>query len=249
MEEEDDEAVHRKGISHERTFAPMSSWSDLCNKLETITLSLVHDLRERNLMPKTVTLKVKLASFDILTRALTRNMAFVFDPNSTQSSSPQELVDISVNLLKEAKRDRDKMNKGRFTVRLLGVRCSNFQLHKETQFSLDKYCQTTCRPPPIINPYASPKREVLASNSTNCLEETSSPKEDAKKAPHGNLGQISCPMCNKIFPSDQNHALNTHIDSCLNATTIRELCKEETVSADERAKKKQKRTLNDFFTS
>ena len=153
VEEEDDEALQRKGISHERTFAPIGSWSDLCNKLETITLSLVHDLRERNLMPKTITLKVKLASFDTLTRALTRNVAFVFDQNSTQSSSPQELVDIAVNLLKEAKRDRDKMNKGRFTVRLLGLRCSHFQLHKETQFSLDRYRQTTCRPPPIINPY------------------------------------------------------------------------------------------------
>ncbi len=68
MEEEDDEAFQRKGISHERTFAPISSWSDLCNKLETIMLSLVQDLRDRNLMPQTDTLnlKVKLASFDIL---------------------------------------------------------------------------------------------------------------------------------------------------------------------------------------
>ena len=257
VEEADDEAIHRKGISHERTFAPISSWSDLCNRLEMITLSLVQDLRERNLMPKTVTLKVKLATFDILTRAVTRNTAFVFDQNSTLSSSPQDLVDIAVNLLKEAKRDRYKMNKGRFTVRLLGVRCSNFQLHKETQFSLDKFRQKASQPPPILNPYASPKREVVAANSnevvaansTNCLAKISHPKEEAKDAPPRNLGKTSCPMCNRIFPSDQNHALNAHIDSCLNASTVRELCKEETVSADERAKKKQKRTLNDFFTA
>jgi DNA polymerase kappa len=236
-EDDDDEAIHRKGISHERTFAPTSNWSDLCNKLETITLCLVQDLRERNLMPKTVTLKVKLASFDILTRAVTRNVAFVFDQNNTQSSSAQELVDVAVNLMKEAKRVRDKkLAKGCFSVRLLGVRCSNFQLHKETQFSLDRYRRKTSQSP-IINPYASPKRDVVA-NSTN---------EEAKDAPSLNLGQISCPMCTRIFQSDQNQELNSHVDSCLNAPTVRELCKEETASADERAKKKQKRTLNDFF--
>ena len=243
-EEEDDETLHRKGISHERTFAPISNWSDFCNKLEGITLSLVQDLRARSLMPKTVTLKVKLSSFEILTRAVTRNVAFVFDQNSAQSSSPQDLVNVAVNLLKEAKRDREKMNKGeRFTVRLLGVRCSNFQLHKETQFSLDRYRQKTCQSPPINNPYASPKREVVAAYTKT------PPKGEAKNASTSNVGQISCPMCDRTFPSDQNHALNTHIDSCLNAVTVRELCKEETVSADERGKKKQKRTLNDFFTT
>jgi len=250
VEEDDDEALHRKGISHERTFAPTSSWSDLCNKLEAITLSLVQDLRARCLMPKTVTLKVKLSSFELLTRAVTRNVAFIFDQNSAQSSSPQALVDVAVNLLTDVKRDRDKMNKvGRFTVRLLGVRCSNFQLHKENQFSLDKYRQKTCQPPTVINPYASPKREVVAAYTTVCPAKKSSPKGEVKNASPSNLGQISCPMCDRVFPSDQNHALNTHIDSCLNALTVRELCKEETVSADERAKKKQKRTLNDFFTA
>lgn len=244
VEDDDDEAIHRKGISHERTFAPTSNWPDLCNKLETITLSLVQDLRDRNLMPKTVTLKVKLSSFDILTRAVTRNVAFAFDQNNTQSSSAQDLVDVAVNLMKEAKRDRDKLAEGCFSVRLLGVRCSNFQLHKETQFSLDRYRQKTSQSS-IINPYASPKRDV-ATNSTNCLAKKSSPTEEAD-VPPCNLGQISCPMCNRMFHADQNHELNAHIDSCLNAPTVRELCKEETACADERAKKKQKRTLNDFF--
>ena len=83
-----------------------------------------------------------------------------------------------------------------------------------------------------------------------CLAKTSSPKEGAKDAPPRNIGQFSCPICKRSFQSDQNHALNAHIDSCLNASTVRELCKEETASADERAKKKQKHnTLNDFFIS
>lgn len=216
------DALQRKGISHERTFAPTSSWPELCNKLSNITQSLVEDLRQRNLMPKTITLKVKLASFDIITRAVTRNVALSFDQNSTQSASAQDLVDIAVTLLKEAKA---KTGKSGFSVRLLGVRCSNFQLEKETQFSMDRYCQKTTAPLPTGNPYASPKRNTKV-DSTN----------------------VYCPMCNKSFLSDQNDAINQHIDACLNASTVRELCREENVCADERAKKKKK-CKNDFFVA
>ena len=247
----DDEAIHRKGISHERTFSPTNSWSDLCNKLETITLSLVQDLRKRALMPRTVTLKVKLSSFDILTRAETRNVAFDFKLNKSYSASAQDLVDVAINLLKDAKRDRDKTAKGRFTVRLLGVRCSNFLLHKENQFFLHEYCQIPSQSTTVPNPYEIPKRDTAAS-STNGSANTTSSSNEGKMANFVSLqdeAQTCCPICNKTFHPNQNHVLNAHIDACLNASTVKELCKEETVSADERAKKKQKRTLNDFFVS
>ncbi|KAL7450090.1 hypothetical protein ACHAWC_002073 [Mediolabrus comicus] len=245
-EDADDESggadvLQRKGISHERTFAPTSSWSELCNKLSNITQSLVEDLRQRNLMPKTVTLKVKLASFDILTRAVTRNVALSFDQNSTQSASAQDLVDIAVTLLKEAKAKTD--GKSGFSVRLLGVRCSNFQLEKETQFSMDRYCQKATVPLPTGNPYASPKRNAKV-DSTKPL--ASIQEEAASETPPSN--HVCCPMCNKSFLSDENDAINQHIDACLNASTVRELCREENVCADERAKKKKKKCINDFFS-
>lgn len=149
------EALHRKGISHERTFSPTSSWSDMCTRLEGITLSLVHDLRERKLKPKTITLKVKLANFDILSRATTRAVALFQNCNDRQSA--RDLVNIVVNLLKEAKRDYEYGGGGKkgkiasssasvpnsgpspFSLRLLGVRCSNFQLERDNQSSLDQY--------------------------------------------------------------------------------------------------------------
>ncbi|KAL7528374.1 hypothetical protein ACHAXR_002412 [Thalassiosira sp. AJA248-18] len=143
-----EEALNRKGISHERTFSPTNSWSDMCNRLEGITLSLVQDMREKSLRPKTITLKVKLANFDILTRATTRDVA-LFQNCSNHRQSSQDLVDIIINLLKEAKREFENgggaANKAKkmavstaktgsplFSVRLLGVRCSNFQLGKDT---------------------------------------------------------------------------------------------------------------------
>lgn len=227
------DALQRKGISHERTFPPTSSWSELCNKLSNITQSLVEDLRQRNLMPKTVTLKVKLASFDIITRAVTRNVALSFDQNSSQSASAQDLVDIAVTLMKEAKAKTAKCG---FSVRLLGVRCSNFQLEKETQFSMDRYCQKATAQLSTGNPYASPKRNTKVDSTKPPV---SIQKEAASKTPPRN--HVYCPMCNKSFLSDQNDAINQHIDACLNTSTVRELCREENVCADERAKKKKKR--------
>ena len=102
-DESDDaeEALNRKGISHERTFSPTSIWSEMCTKLEGITLALVQDLRR--LRPKTITLKIKLANFHILSRSTTREIALFENCNQRQSSI--DLVDIVINLLKEAKHE------------------------------------------------------------------------------------------------------------------------------------------------
>mmetsp|Transcript_13349 Transcript_13349/g.23437 ORF Transcript_13349/g.23437 Transcript_13349/m.23437 type:complete len:391 (-) Transcript_13349:12-1184(-) len=294
-----EEALHRKGMSHERTFSPTSSWSDMCTRLEGITLSLVQDLRERNLRPKTITLKVKLANFDILTRATTRDVALFQNCNDRQSS--QDLVDSVINLLKEAKREHEhggstKKSKialpipntnSPFSVRLLGVRCSNFQLEKDNQSSLDRYrtvahLDNADEPPDLLasrsrdsnnspmvkNPYLSPqamplrekilgneaKRSTTSSKRTLYTSSPSVPKPDCAKMSTETTGvdeissKVQCPICQKHFQIDKhgNAEMNAHIDACLNATTVKQLAKEETKCADERTKKKRRR-LADFF--
>ena len=278
-----DETLHRKGISHERTFSPTSSWSELCTKLEKISLCLVHDLRERNLRPKTITLKVKLSSFDILTRATTRDIALF--QNCNNSHSPQDLVDIVVHMLKEVKREHNnrsptKMSQSSnnpgspFSVRLLGVRCSNFQLNEDNQQSMHRYqifqnlinaenhpnCDNNS--PIVKNPYVRPKiftsnNEKLSTDPSihNLLPPSdqklpSAKKVAAKTSDETELGgtRLQCPICNKYFESDEdgNAVLNAHIDACLNATAVKQLAREETVCADERMRKK-KCKLTDFF--
>jgi len=161
----------RKGISHERTFTPTSSWSEMCTKLEAITYSLVKDLTERDLKPKTISLNIKLANFEVLSKAMTRAVAFFSHGYNSRES--RDLVDVVVKLLKEAKRTyqekatkksekilsikpggvdgggkqnsfKDENNKGggeTFCVRLLGVRCSNFQFEKDNQSLLHRFCK------------------------------------------------------------------------------------------------------------
>ncbi len=170
----------RKGISHERTFTPTSSWSEMCMKLEGITHSLVKDMMERDLKPKTITVNIKLANFEVLSKATTREVAFF--SRGFNSVESRDLVDVVVKLLKEAKRAyREKSKKSEntlliklsgvnsrakqnsfndgnnksggdtFSVRLLGVRCSNFQFDKDNQSLLNRFCKAEKDNPTSIN--------------------------------------------------------------------------------------------------
>ncbi|KAL7552403.1 hypothetical protein ACHAWF_015638 [Thalassiosira exigua] len=275
---EAEEALQRKGISHERTFSPTGDWTAMCMKLERITHCLAQDLRERSLRPKTITLKVKLANFHILTRAATRDVALFQNCNDRQSS--RDLVDIVINLLKEAKRqhlsDATK-SEVPFSVRLLGVRCSNFDTKKESQLSLDQYrimghaSEFSSSPVPpqkdggsfdsersrMKNPYISPK-------ATQTLRENSPKRTESRRSLYKTVSpsdvkldsvqevaldaQIQCPLCHKCFQTRKhdNAMINSHIDACLNASTVKELVKEESLCAKEEARKKRRR-LEDFF--
>ena len=55
---------------------------------------------------------------------------------------------------------------------------------------------------------------------------------------------VECPLCNLKFPVCENDALNRHIDTCLNKTTVRQAVRE--ASRDEPAGKKR-RQLTDFW--
>jgi len=289
-EDDDDteEALHRKGISSERTFSPTSDWTVMCTKLEGITMSLVQDLRKKCLRPKTITLKIKLANFDILTRATTRDIA-LFGANN-QRQSAQDLVDIVIRLLKDAKQEYDKKNKAPaepstkrspFSVRLLGVRCSNFQIGKDNQSSIRAFNHyqvakssedidkasadsSSDKRSPVKNPYSpkptnrqvnkkkvnskmSPKHSLGGNkpSPSNLKDDSNITSTENSNTDFGT--EVQCPICQKYFKSGKVD-INAHIDSCLNAATVKQLAKEETHEWNLRNKKK-KRKLGDFFGS
>ena len=260
-EDDSEESVQRKGISHERTFSPISDWTYLCTKVETIAHSLIQDLKERNLRPKTITLKVKLANFDIISKSTSREVA-LFQPGNIQQSS-KDLVDVVLKLLKEAKISYSSSHNDSFAVRLLGVRCSNFQTTRDTQISLDRYCgknspfeaseqlgkksESQSHVSPIVaNPYTtSPKRcndSRIPSGKT-----TASPLQNNPRVKTDIV--VQCPICGVSLNSgNDNSIINAHIDSCLNASTVRQMTKEETLVADGKyMKTKRKRSISDFF--
>jgi DNA polymerase kappa len=263
-----DESV-RKGISHERTFSPISSWTDLLTKVETITHALIEDLKERSLRPRTVTLKVKLANFDIITKSFSREVA-LFQPGNMQHSS-QDMMDIVLRLLKEAKSSHSISHNEPFAVRLLGVRCSNFQVSKDNQISLDRYCSTmtshdatkatnqqskkqesqTDSSPVVFNPYkASPNRSIIAQREVK-NSKSLTPLYEQKPNSKVTTKSVQCPICGILLSSgSDNNAINAHVDTCLNVSTVRQLAKEETTFADlKEEKSRKKRCLPDFFNT
>jgi transcription elongation factor Elf1 len=64
---------------------------------------------------------------------------------------------------------------------------------------------------------------------------------------------LICPICGtsiQSISSNDNNAINAHIDACLNAKTVKQLAQEETLYADLKGgKPKKKRSLADFFNT
>ena len=111
-----DASLDRKGISRERTFSPQGVWSKILEYLNIVAQSVSKDMQDRNLIARTVTLKVKLKSFEVVTKckSLSKGQAF---------NSFEDIIPVVLQLLIDIKRECSKSS---FVVRLLGVRCSNF---------------------------------------------------------------------------------------------------------------------------
>ncbi|CCD62143.1 DNA polymerase kappa [Caenorhabditis elegans] len=97
----------RKSISVERTFSPTSDFNILLEEHQEICRMLEEDVRKSGIVGgKTVTLKLKLSSFDVLTRSLTP---------SDVVKSLEDIQKFSLELLEKEKGKE---------IRLLGVRLS-----------------------------------------------------------------------------------------------------------------------------
>lgn len=248
----DDEGVGRKGISRERTFASGRSWSEITDMLEKIARKLAEDMRFKNLWARTITLKVKLHTFDVMSRSRTLL-------RGDCAQHPDELVLISSELLKEVKQ---QFKGATFSVRLLGIRCSNFQGEQERsdtcQMNIKQYFlngngakgSNSRSMIPLVcegkqQDIVFPLRTLTRGNTNGC-----------RKGPHDVLltngiqdvpmsnDTVHCPMCGKSFDANNNAGLNMHVDDCLNRSAVQAAAREETLLAQPRKKQR----LTDFFT-
>ena len=117
-ENKGDGESHQKGISRERTFRAESSWTILNAKLEDIARLLSKDMQRKQVLAHTITVKVKLDTFDVLCKAKSL-------PRNVYTQKPQELVNIASEILQQLRASQQAQSKARFTCRLLGIRCSN----------------------------------------------------------------------------------------------------------------------------
>ncbi|GAX23658.1 DNA polymerase kappa [Fistulifera solaris] len=140
-EQEESKGGGQKGISRERTFRPGHSWNEINARLEDIGRLLSSDMQRKSFWAHTITVKVKLHTFDVLSRARTL-------PRGVFVQSPEDLVRHSTELLAEVRHEFMASPEHRskpFSVRLLGIRCNNFRHEQETestgwdQLNLDQF--------------------------------------------------------------------------------------------------------------
>eukprot|EP00948_MAST-09A_sp_MAST-9A-sp1_P001084 g1084.t1 len=104
----------RKGISAERTFHATSSSSFILNKLHELALRLSKSLHEERLQARTISLKWKMANFEIFIKSQSSKKEFFFSADSIFNA---------VHALFRTNIERTSMLKDR--IRLVGIRLSN----------------------------------------------------------------------------------------------------------------------------
>mmetsp|Transcript_15434 Transcript_15434/g.31885 ORF Transcript_15434/g.31885 Transcript_15434/m.31885 type:complete len:383 (-) Transcript_15434:34-1182(-) len=133
--EETSSSEHQKGIGRERSFQPESNWTQLNTRLEGIARLVAEDMTRKSIVGHTVTVKVKLETFDALSRSQSQK-------RGVYVQNPEELLTIAGGLfaaMRAAYLNKESKNtsKKKFSVRLLGIRCSN--LIEESSFQARKH--------------------------------------------------------------------------------------------------------------
>lgn len=250
----------QKGISRERTFSQNDCWTALNSKLEDLAHLVAQDMSHKKVLAHTVTVKVKLDTFDVYSRSKSLERGVYIQ-------AQHELAAIVAPLFAQIRADHlNAKGKRTFTCRLLGVRCSN--LVEEDDFSntaqetLDKFlCKSVPSTlkiasarliaPPVLG-YPIPgkgqgtkpldsfvSKDTPQAGSTT-TSQCSSPKEESHQ-------YVECPLCQRKFPAMENVALNQHIDTCLSGSTVRQAVRDtKDLPAKEEAPKKRHR-LTDWL--
>jgi DNA polymerase kappa len=146
----EEETHGQKGISRERTFQSGRSWAEINSKLEDIGRLLSKDMVQKKLWGHTITIKVKLHTFDCLSRARTL-------PRGKFLQGADDMVTVATDILREIRKEfKGGDGGGQFNVRLLGIRCSNFQGDEErtdaSQMNIEKFLES--KPQAVQSPPA-----------------------------------------------------------------------------------------------
>ncbi|KAJ7096363.1 IMS-domain-containing protein [Mycena epipterygia] len=208
----------RKSIGAERTFPPLGDKQKILEKLEEVCAELESDMEESQWTGRTITLKYKLDSFEVFTRAKS------FD---RWISKKEDLFAIGQELL---------LAELPLTVRLIGLRVTKLKdLHSpDLSIGIKRFFDTANSSSPNKKQKISVSSDAASGSSTEAyapiqFEEldsventkpTSSRKPDSKsrQLPNERETQI-CPVCGKKAPL-QNDAFNAHLDSCLSREAI-----------------------------
>jgi DNA polymerase kappa len=258
ISDDQDETLTQKGISRERTFQSGKPWNEVLAKLDDIARLLANDMQRKGLWARNLCVKVKLHTFDSLTRSHTM-------PHGVYLHDYDEIFKHAHNLLCQIK---GSFKGPEFSIRLLGIRCSGLlteddkKSFKETtlEYFLDKSPRSqatvrrACSPLKESNELRSTKQTSLelvlpaAGKQPSSIQSPSAQDNEMLADKMDATGHVYCPLCQKMFSATANAKLNRHIDACLNSASIREAVRETEVNLKSPpTKHTTKRSSLDYF--
>ncbi|KAJ5096436.1 hypothetical protein NUU61_005792 [Penicillium alfredii] len=223
------ENYERKSVGTEATFHEIGDKEELRAKLRWAAEELEKDLARTQFKGRTLVLKVKLHTFEVLTRQTAPPRA-VFQA--------KDLYAFALPMLVKLEKDIPGMK-----LRLLGLRCTNLvstkkvdinffglaaQTKPSTGSTVDEKAECEIGTEEAFETAA--RQEVQ--DEMNDLEQlsqeaaggpdTSEPEITSSTGPNSShLEQWECPICARLQDAD-DRAFNDHVDFCLSRQTIRE---------------------------
>lgn len=226
------ERYERKSVGTETTFHEIGDKQELRSKLWWAAQELEKDLGRTKFKGRTLVLKVKLHTFEVLTRQTAPPRAL---------SVAKDLYAFALPMLTKLEKEIPNMR-----LRLLGLRCTNLVSTKKVGL---EFFGVTSRPKPVLestpdtNAEPDPSTEEAFEQAAHQemqdemdhLEQLSQEMSDSKepdiseensmiKPTEPSTPQIvywDCPICSRPQPADDK-IFNDHVDFCLSKDTIRE---------------------------
>jgi DNA polymerase kappa len=227
------ETHERKSVSTESTFHEIGDKEEFRTKLWWAAQELEKDLARTQFKGRTLALKVKLHTFEVLTRQTSPSRAV---------SLAKDLYSFALPMLVKLEQDIPGMK-----LRLLGLRCSNLVSIQKVGinfFGVVSHPKPASAPPLVPNVSGNADHEIDAEEAfeaaarqevqdeMNDLEQlsqdisevsaTREPEEPAVPAVVEEPPLWDCPICGRPQTAD-DRTFNEHVDFCLSKQTIREV--------------------------
>ncbi|OJJ96221.1 hypothetical protein ASPACDRAFT_125768 [Aspergillus aculeatus ATCC 16872] len=241
------ENYERKSVGTERTFHELGGKEELRARLWSAAEELEKDLARTEFKGRTLVLKVKLATFEVLSRQCQPSRA-VF--------TAKDLYAFSLPMLEKLEKEIPDIK-----LRLLGLRCTNLVSTKKVGI---EFFGVAPRPKPAVEPSTddNPDQEIGAEEAferaarqelhdeMNEIEKLSqevseSADVDGKPAQNTTPAYWDCPICLRPQVAD-DRVFNDHVDYCLSKQTIKEAVqgaiehvREETPPAASKSRKRK----------
>ncbi|QDS68589.1 hypothetical protein FKW77_000709 [Venturia effusa] len=217
----------RKSVGTERTFHEISGKLEFRDKLRHIADELEDDLKRTEFKGRTLVLKVKLHTYEVLTRQTVTPFAV---------HKADDLYRFGLQMFTKLEKEIPGMK-----LRLMGLRCTNLVSMAKGDVDFFGLQRQKSTEKPMVATDAEgwevwPEEEFEDAAKREREEDMAEVERLSQQELIDNTPteQIStpkeqfwdCPICQRPQPADER-ALNEHIDACLSRETIKEVVKED----------------------